>query len=254
MKQRPHIEPALRWQNIFSKRWSSIVYFFLTIVCLTLLACLGVRSLNVLNQKVLVVEVNQIERIEKEVKKVADWLIPEPLPFPTVTALTNATKKSFKIPEAEFKLAIQKPKPWSFMALTGDTVRFQDLSHNDEYVSFSAGCFGDCETIEANIAESLSNHVQRDHHRGLDPRVVHWYVHHKTWVEYSLLHRENDGTAWMIGISVKWSPEWLNALKCVYRAPVIFPYESEEVLHLAWDIWAVEFIRFCRNYEVVSWD
>ena len=254
MKQRPHIEPALRWQNIFSRRWSLIVYFFSTIVCLTLLASLGVRSLHLDHPKKLTVEVSQVEGIEKEGKKIAEWLIPEPLPFPTVAPLANATTKYFKIPEAEFKLAIQKPKAWSFMALAGDTVRFQDSSHNDEYISFSAGCFGDCETIEVNIAESLANHVQRDHHRGLDPRVVHWYVHHKTWVEYSLLYRESDGTAWMIGTSVKWSPEWLNALKCVYRAPVIFPYESEEVLHLAWDIWAVEFIRFCRNYEVVSWD
>jgi hypothetical protein len=254
MKQRSYTEPALRWQDVLSRRWSVVIYFIAMIVSVCLLASLGVVSLNPKGLQEQTLEAVYKPASGVKETKLPEWLIPKPLPFPTVTAHPNAQRESFKIPEAEFNLAIKKPKTWTFMALAGDTIRFQDVTHNDEYVSFSAGCFGDCETIESNIAESLSSHVQRDHHRGLDPRVVHWYVHHKTWVEYSVLHRETDGTAWMIGISLKWSPKWLNALKCVYRAPVVFPYESEEVLHLAWDIWAVEFIRFCRNYEVISWD
>ena len=247
----------LTWSNIFSRSWLSLTCILSMVLSLTVCALFAVppasRSTELADPSLKTQITSQSASIE-----LPEWLTPEPLPFPQVSQLPNTIKKRFKIPEAEFTLALQHPSSWQMIPIAGDTVRFQDAqqdpSQGQEYLSFSAGCFGDCENLESNIAESLGRHVERDYRRGLDPRVLHWYVHHKTWVEYSVLYRQSDGTAWMTGSSLRWSPEWLNVLKCTYRAPVNFPYENEEVLHLAWDHWASEFIRYCRNYEVLSWD
>ena len=249
---------SLTWSNIFSRSWLLLCYALFMTICLVLCGLLSLSSPKQDSSKLAAnLKESSLGKATKPIE-LPEWLVPEPLPFPKVAVLPNAVKKRFKIPEAEFTLAIQHPASWELLPIAGDTVRFQDPQQNpqqgQEYVSFSAGCFGDCEKLETNIAESLAQHVERDYHRGLDPRVLHWYVHHKTWVEYSLLYRQGDGTAWMIGSSLRWSSEWLNVLKCTYRAPVNFPYENEEVLHLAWDNWAGEFIRYCRNYEVLSWD
>ena len=254
-------DQTLTWSNIFSRSWLSLTCILFILLCLTVIGLFFIPhfSLDITSTKSKVLSSSSAQS-QTSMIDLPEWLIPEPLPFPKVPDLANPVRKRFKIPEAEFTLALKHPASWQMLAIAGDTVRFQTrdqgkkLNQGQEYLSFSAGCFGDCEKLENNIAESLAQHVERDYHRGLDPRVLHWYVHHKTWVEYSLLYRQSDGTAWMIGSSVRWSPEWLNVLKCTYRAPVNFPYENEKVLHLAWDRWASEFIRYCRNYEVLSWD
>lgn len=247
-------ESTLKWQDIFSSSWLGIVHYLSSIIALCLLVLLSLTVLNPSQQKGIEQRKEVIATPKSNISKQPEWLIPEPLPFPPFSPHPNAKRERFKIPEAEFDLAIEKPVNWTLIELAGDTVRFQSNREINESVTFSAGCFGDCENIEGNIAESLSRKVEQDHHRGRDPRVVHWYVHHKTWVEYSLLYRDRDGDAWMVGTSLKWSSEWLNALKCIYKAPVSFPYESEEVLHLAWDIWAIEFIRYCRKYDILSFE
>ena len=248
-------EPDLRWRDIIPSHWLKLIYLLGTLIALSLISLIWTdwRSHD---------QDNELEShsLSKSIDTVGvdrqrpDWLIPEPLPFPSMTPLANGVKSRFKIPAAEFQLSIEHPDSWSLLELSEEQVRFQAEGEGDEYAAFATGCFGDCDRMEENIAESLAAHVERDHHRGLDPRVVHWYVHNKTWVEYSLLYRKSDGRAWMTGISFRWTSEWLNAIKCTYQAPVLFPYESERVLHLAWDIWAVEFIRYCRQYEVLSWE
>lgn len=245
----------MKWQDVISITWLRVIYVLGSVISLAMIALISVdwRSTTASDTTVKVTLSDLPARGVTEPSP-PEWLTPEPLPFPSMTSLRDGMRSRFKIPAAEFKLAVERPQSWSYLELSEDQVRFQNSNSSEEYVSFSAGCFGDCDRVESNIAESLASHVEHDYHRGQDPRVVHWYVHHKTWVEYSLLYRESDGRAWMTGVSVRWSPQWLNALKCTYRAPVNFPYESEQVLHLAWDIWAVEFIRYCRRYEVLSWE
>lgn len=255
-------EYALTWRHIFTPSWSLFVYLFSVILSLTLALLLSyeVQFSKIIQsayiQHVLRTSDTQDESGHTQSKQVTvpEWLIPEPLPFPKLKPLENGTVTQFKIPEAEFTISIEQPNDWSKIILAGDTVRFQPQDQMNQHSTFSAGCFGDCDRLEQNIANSLSMHVEQDHDRGLDPRVMHWYVHHKAWVEYSLLYRKDDGSAWLSGSSLRWSEEWLNVIKCTYRAPINFPYENEEVLHLAWDIWAPEFIRYCRNYKVISWD
>jgi len=192
--------------------------------------------------------------LENSVQKLP-WFIPEPLPFPVVRDDARLKRRKFELSEAGMGLSVLMPPLWKKESLDAeDQLRFHDPAHRDEYVRYSAGCFGSCDDLEENIAESLIRRAQRDYHKGLDPRVVHWHVHHKTWVEYSLLYRDLQGAAWLVGVSTRWSNKWLYALRCEYRASIQLPYERQEVLHLAWDVWAPQFIRFCRQYEVTSWE
>ena len=259
MKHISFDEPDLRWRDVIPSEWLKLVYLLASVIAMAVISLLWRDWTTSALDPVQESDRDQLVRTgdtrrRSEVRAKPEWLIPEPLPFPPLTQLTGGVKSRFKIPAAEFKLSIERPQSWTLLELSEEQVRFQEGGKSEEYVAFATGCFGDCDRMEENIADSLAVHVERDHHRGLDPRVVHWYVHNKTWVEYSLLYRESDGRAWMTGVSMRWSPEWLNAIKCTYRAPVLFPYESERVLHLAWDIWAVEFIRYCRQYEVLSWE
>ena len=202
------------------------------------------------------------EQGHEEVKEVADapsqelkWFIPEPLPFPVVRDDPKLSRRKFELSEAGINLSALMPPTWERISLNaGDKLRFHDPRDREEYVRYSAGCFGSCDDLEENIANSLTRRAQRDYHKGLDPRVVHWHVHHQTWVEYSLLYRDLEGGAWLVGVSTRWSNQWLYALQCEYRAPIDLPYERQEVLHLAWDVWAPQFIRLCRQYEVTSWE
>ena len=120
-------------------------------------------------------------------------------------------------------------------------------------LTFSAGCFGSCDTIEDNIANALKVYLSDLTRQGRAPRLTHWHVHHSAWVEFSVLTNEGDTTR-LTGVSVRWSPKWLNALRCEMSAPIAFPAESEEVLHLAWDMWAPLFVSRCRELKVLSWE
>lgn len=186
------------------------------------------------------------------------FVIPQPLPFPTTRELPKQEHYRFRIPNAEFSLEVQAPEQWSWRALTSDVVRFSPKSalspESSSVLTFSSGCFGSCDDLSQNIAESLQRHLHALNRQGITPRVTHWYVHHKSWVEYSILTDSADGQAMLMGVSMRWEEEWLNALRCEMSAPIDYPLESEELLHLAWKQWSPLFVRRCRKYKVLSWN
>lgn len=243
----------LRWNTVFQPRWLFLIAMiggFVSIILISYLIFVA-RIFHLEPEP----QVGQASSPTTEKKAQTAWLNPEPLPFPHVLPVPLEALQRFQIPDAEFSLAAAIPQNWDQAVLSsGDIVRFQNTEIQKEYVIYSAGCFGACEDLERNIAESLMEFVRRDHRIGKDPRVVHWHIHHKAWAEFSLLYRDSRGDAWMLGVSTRWENAWLNALRCEYRAPIHFPYEREEVLHLAWDTWVSQFIRLCRNYEVLSWE
>ena len=183
-------------------------------------------------------------------------LIPDGFPFPEVDASAFTSEKShtFRITDAEFTLKVSVPSKWQKFNLGTEAVRFDSGSRYSGEVTFSTGCFGNCDTLERNIARSLSTHIRKVERQGRIPRVTHWHVHHKTWIEYSFLFRDAQGQAWLNGVTVKWSPQWLNAIRCEYLAPIDLAFENEEVLHFAWDGWAPAFIHYCRDFKVLSWE
>jgi hypothetical protein len=185
------------------------------------------------------------------------YLIPRPLPFPEPAPIQGQRAYTFSIPDAEFELRVKAPVGWAARPLSGEVVRFEparsSAQERSTRLTFSAGCFGSCDTIEDNIANALKVYLNDLTRQGRAPRLTHWHVHHRAWVEFSVLTSEGD-TARLTGVSVRWSPEWLNALRCEMSAPIDFPAESEEVLHLAWDLWAPLFVTRCRDYEVISWE
>lgn len=185
------------------------------------------------------------------------YLIPRPLPFPEPRPLTGQQAYTFEIPDAEFELRVRAPAGWAARPLSGEVVRFEparpDAAERNTRLTFSAGCFGSCDTIEDNIANALKMYLNDLTRQGRAPRLTHWHVHHSAWVEFSVLTSEGEVTR-LTGVSVRWSPKWLNALRCELSAPIDFPAESEEVLHLAWDEWAPLFVTRCREYEVLSWE
>lgn len=248
-------EHLVTWRDLFPHRLRRLCLLGSLVVTLAILCCLVVEAQHQRSTLDTVKMAAQSQHTQTVSKVEAQWINPEPLPFPTVHPEPLSSLRRFKIPDAEFHLASSIPKAWKPVTLrSGEMVRFQNPQQRGEYAVFSAGCFGACEDVERNIAESLMTFVQRDHRLGRDPRVVHWHVHHKAWAEFSLLYRNTKGETWMIGISTRWEKDWLNALRCEYRAPIHFPYEQEEVLHLAWDMWATQFIKLCRQYEVLSWE
>lgn len=181
-------------------------------------------------------------------------LIPKPFPFPSYSRFTEEREETFKIPDAEFTLRISKPILWSKTNLNGETVQFRGIDRFEGEIIFKTGCFGSCDTLDKNIANSLESKIKRYSHQGKNPRVVHWHVHHKTWVEYSILYYDSEGHPWLHGSSLRWDSSWLNALQCDYRASIDFHSENEDVLHFAWDGWAPFFVHYCRDYKVVSWE
>jgi len=197
-------------------------------------------------------------RVERAARPAeAPYLIPRPLPFPAPRALGGQRDYTFEIPDAEFKLRVRAPAGWAARPLSGEVVRFEPArppaDERSTRLTFSAGCFGDCDAIEDNIANALKVYLHDLTRQGRAPRLTHWHVHHSAWVEFSVLTAEGDVTR-LTGVSVRWSPRWLNALRCELSAPIDFPAESEEVLHLAWDQWAPLFVTRCRDYEVLSWE
>ena len=195
---------------------------------------------------------------ENEEKSKFKPIVLEPLPFPLMSedsSRNRSTKeRSFKINDAEFTLKVRTSKQWAKVNLSGEAVRFGSKDRLDGELIYSAGCFGPCDTIEDNIALSLSAELRRYTHQGKIPRVTHWHVHHKTWVEYSILYQDSQGQAWLHGASIRLSNQWINALKCEYTAPIDLSFQNIEILHLAWDPWVIKFIDMCRNYKVVSWE
>jgi hypothetical protein len=186
------------------------------------------------------------------------FLIPQPLPLPMRGELPSQERSKFRIPNAEFSLSVQVPEQWEWRALTSDLVRFtpkSPLSPEPKTVlTFSSGCFGSCDDLSKNIASALQRHLHALNRQGITPRVTHWHVHHKGWVEYSILTDSADGQAMLTGVSLRSEEEWLNALRCEMSAPIDYPLESEELLHLAWRQWAPLFVLRCRNYKVLSWN
>ena len=186
------------------------------------------------------------------------FVIPSPLPFPELRALDDQRSYSFRIPNAEFSLQVSAPREWAWRALTGDVVRFAPESPSSpepgSVLTFSSGCFGSCDDLSDNISSSLQQHIQALTRQGMTPRVTHWHVHHRGWVEYSLLTDSPEGQATLTGVSMRWEEEWLNALRCEMSAPIDYPLESEELLHLAWNQWAPLFLARCRDYKVLSWN
>ena len=248
----------MRWGDYITSRLIRVGLIFsslvsLSVVCIVINA--AERPPRAPGQVDEAQELSEAEAPADQQTQELKWFIPEPLPFPVVRDDPSLKLKRFELSEAGIGLSVLMPPTWKKISLDAeDQLRFHDPSTRDEYVKYSAGCFGSCDTLEENIAESLTRRAQRDYHKGLDPRVVHWHVHHKTWVEYSLLYRDLEGDSWLVGVSTRWSDRWLYALRCEYRAPIELPYERQEVLHLAWDVWAPQFIRFCRQYEVTSWE
>ena len=102
--------------------------------------------------------------------------------------------------------------------------------------------------------EVVITHLRTLSRQGVNARVVHWHVHHASWLEYSLLTDNAEGQAQLTGVTLRWEDEWLNALRCEMSAPIELPFEHEEVLHLAWDLWAPLFVSRCRELKVLSWE
>lgn len=192
------------------------------------------------------------------VETLPPFVIPEPFPFPTLQELPKQERYTFRIPNAEFSLEVHAPELWEWKALTSDLVRFSPNSPTSPEpftrFSFSSGCFGSCDDLSQNIAESLQRQLQTLNRQGITPRVMHWYVHHKSWVEYSILTDDAEGQALLTGVSIRWEEEWLNALRCEMVAPIDYPLENEEVLHVAWKQWIPLFVKRCRKYKVLSWN
>ena len=118
----------------------------------------------------------------------------------------------------------------------------------------SSGCFGSCESLEDNIAESMTRRVQRDYRAGLDPHVIYWRVHHQTWNEYALLYRDSAKRIWLVGISTQWSRKWLYPVRCEYRQAIRLERMDQASLQRAWERWAPSFTKLCRDYQVTSWE
>lgn len=198
------------------------------------------------------------DEVQQALNEPPPFLIPEALPFPLDEELPKQEPYAFRIPNAEFSLEVEAPVSWAWRALTSDVVRFSPKTPMSpeplSVLTFSSGCFGSCDDLSKNISGSLSRHLEALSRQGLTPRVTHWYVHHQGWVEYSFLTDGADGQAVLNGVSMRWEEEWLNALRCEMSAPIDYPIESEELLHLAWKQWIPLFVKRCRMYKVLSWN
>lgn len=221
-------------------------------------ACLiGVEALDVEQQEVLKTRTTQEARKTKA-QALPPLLIPEPLPFPAQLSVQDQVPYRFKVPNAEFTLEARAPRLWGWKALSGEVVRLApsgpESPEPKSVVTVSTGCFGPCDDLSRNIANALITHLRTLSRQGVNARVVHWHVHHASWLEYSLLTDNAEGQAQLTGVTLRWEDEWLNALRCEMSAPIELPFEHEEVLHLAWDLWAPLFVSRCRELKVLSWE
>ena len=185
-------------------------------------------------------------------------LTPNQFPFPDSIPLRSHKTVKFAIPDAEFTLSVSIPQKWKKVNIRSDVVRFGTSNLLEGELKFSNTYLDREPTIEQNIATSLEQQITVEQHHysyySQSIHVLHWHIHHKTWVEYSLLYEDEEGQSWMHGVSLRWNPDWLNVIRCQYIAPVHIPQKNTELLHLAWDLWVSQFIQHCRKYEVVSWE
>ena len=172
---------------------------------------------------------------------------PNMFPFPDSNPPHSQKKVTFNIPDAEFTLSVKIPTKWKKVNVRSDMVRFGTSDLLEGELKFS-NTYSDREpTIEENIATSLEQHITVRDYYNQSLHVLHWHIHHQTWLEYSFLYEDPQGQSWMHGVSLRWNPEWLNVIKCQYIAPVYLPKKNKEVLHFAWDTWVSQFIHQCRK-------
>ena len=247
---------SLRWIDVFNPSHTLffrilITFSIILATCISFILCVHVPQDYTWMQGALNEEVIDEHTLGEM------WDIhPNSFPFPEIRPVERGSYKSvkFNIPEAEFTFKIKIPKKWKKLKIRSDLMRFGTVDRLEGEVFFSNTYFDREPSIEKNIATSLEQHIAERHYYNQSFHVLHWYIHHKTWIEYSFLYEDEHGQSWMYGVSLRWNPSWLNVIHCRYIAPVHLPQKNEEVLHFAWDLWASQFIHYCRNYEVLSWE
>lgn len=265
---------SLYWSDLLSAHLRTIGFLVSSCVVLNLVAVLLSATRQYEQTQSTLKSDAQRAQSAQESAQVADHIeseravwIPQPLMVPKISRDTLTSEKwsreQFELAEAGLKLSVTLPPSWDRLQVEGQ-VRFQPpqrregahttSSRRGEYVRYTSECFGSCESLEENIAESMTRRLRRDYRAGLDPRVVHWRVHHQTWTDFSLLYHQPGEGAWLVGVSTRWSTQWLYPVRCEYRAPVKLSSADQESLQEVWIQWAPRFAKLCRGYQVTSWD
>ena len=272
---------SLSWRDLLSPRLRMIGFLVSAAVILNLIAValsvIGERDERRLQRALR--EARALERgeVEQKVESEEDLWTPSPLTISDRLSAAQPTSRwrveRFELLDAGIKIRMSLPPEWRRVPLrVPDQVRFQPLASVERkeggvaqgregtqrprgtYVRYSSGCFGSCESLEDNIAESMTRRVQRDYRAGLDPHVIYWRVHHQTWNEYALLYRDAAKRVWLVGISTQWSRKWLYPVRCEYREAIRLERMDQASLQRAWERWAPSFTKLCREYQVTSWE
>lgn len=247
---------SLTWHVVFTPTYLKLIALFIVLLMLLVPVLLSIDYLQNSPNSGDLLSQHHLNSIKKKathkINPHNQLLIPNPFPFPPLRSHRMVyQRKRFSIPDAEFNIEVAILPQWKKTLLKGTIIRFHNQNILDGELTFSAECFGRCDQMEKNIQQGLMNALKEFFHQGRIARVVHWHVHHKTWVEFSLLYKDTNGQFWLHGMSLRASKdEWIHGLKCDYRAPIDFSVENEEVLHFAWDEWVPTFIRMCRDYKV----
>ena len=251
-------DTSLLWTDVVNPTWISFLRVLIILGVLVVVCIQSVFQLSP-NQSYEWKRGQLNEEILEEDALNQGWdLTPNLFPFPDSIPPRSHKRIKFAIPDAEFTLSVSIPRKWKKVNIRSDVVRFGTANLLEGELKFSNTYLDREPTIEENIATSLEQQmrVEQQHYSYYSQsiHVLHWHIHHRTWVEYSLLYEDDQGQSWMHGVSLRWNPDWLNVIRCQYIAPVHIPQKNTELLHLAWDLWVSQFIQHCRNYEVVSWE